>query len=121
MSLVLMAGRQELGDTDDPHNSWTFGETGEFFQYSYVGDHSCASGWTSIITHQELLKLGRSQHRPRFEDLLIAMESSKTARWPVDGFPFLFAGKILEAPSASVWTLKKGSKLTGLMVSSNAG
>lgn len=101
--------------TDSQVQCWL---QGEFFQYSYLGAHSTASGWTSIITLDDLQSLAHSPQNHSYEDLQRAMDRDDAAHWPLKGFPFLFAGRILEAASASVWSLKEGSTLTGLMISS---
>ena len=37
-------GRHELGEGDEPLNSWAFGEQGELFRYRLVGQHRVQSG-----------------------------------------------------------------------------
>ena len=93
---------------------------GEFFQYTYLGAHSTASGWTSIITLEDLRRLAQSRQKPSYDDLQRAMDGNDATQWPLKDFPFLFAGRIVESASASVWLLKDGPQLTGLMITSSS-
>jgi hypothetical protein len=42
--LRCLQGKQELGEADDPANSWSFGRDAEVFQYTFVGVHPTQSG-----------------------------------------------------------------------------
>ena len=44
---------------------------------------------------------------------------SADVRWPHPKLPFLFAGRMLEASSASVYCSKEGGQVTGLLLSSS--
>ena len=45
----LSAGRHQLGDADEPQNSYVFGEVAEIFEYTFVGPVSTGSGFVSLI------------------------------------------------------------------------
>lgn len=45
----LSAGRHQLGDADEPQNSYVFGEVAEIFEYDFVGPVSTGSGFVSLI------------------------------------------------------------------------
>ena len=46
---ALSAGRHQLGDADEPQNSYVFGEVAEIFEYDFVGPVSTGSGFVSLI------------------------------------------------------------------------
>lgn len=47
---ALSRGALELGDGDDPMNSWAFGRRGEIFEYRLVGVAATRSGYVGLIT-----------------------------------------------------------------------
>lgn len=115
----------ELGDADDPMNSWRFGESAELFSYSLVGMHPTMSGFTAILPRAALEALAKSSEvaQPGWDALCgVLRQGSPGGRVPLlpPGSPFLFAGTVLDAPSAAVYVLKRSGAVTGMLISSEA-
>lgn len=124
----LSDGQFQLGETDDPGNSWVFGEEGELFEQKLLGSHQVESGFTSIITAEAFDKLQQGADDSVRSKLPTWSEFTKivtgdNARWPYPQSQplFLFAGTMVESDMASVYrNPASGEAVTGLVISTNA-
>lgn len=55
----LSEGAFQLGEMDDPGNSWVFGVEGDLFEQKLLGSHKIVSGFTSIITAEAFHEMQR--------------------------------------------------------------
>uniref|UniRef100_A0A7S0REX9 3-hydroxyisobutyryl-CoA hydrolase n=1 Tax=Chlamydomonas leiostraca TaxID=1034604 RepID=A0A7S0REX9_9CHLO len=130
----LTEGVLELGDMDDPLNAWCWGDRGEIFQYTLAGTHTTRSGYSALIPRADLeallqqntTKKGHAAGAaPSWQAFVKALAQPDAATGGAGTGsdtirPFLFAGRIVESDLASVYVLKSGSDVTGVMVSSVA-
>ena len=120
----LSKGHQELEEADTPGNTWYFGRKGELFDYNFKGSFPVISGFASIIHGKEMQAFIDGQHKPdaawwTWEEF--TKHYREDMMFPQDGhFPVLFAGRILEASSASVFSLGHGSDIQGLQISGDS-
>jgi len=121
LARLIPQGRYELGEGDDPLNSWVFGQPAELFQHKLIGQHKTQSGYTSVIERRLLASIcsGQVHGLPSWLEAKILLDGRR--RLPCLRLPFLFAGLILESEAASVyqWFSQEGI-MQGLMVSSSA-
>lgn len=117
----------ELGDTDEPLNSWAFGQRREeVFLYRLVGQHRTQSGFTSIIPLDLLNSViqGRVSGLPSWGEVHGMMRASggrgAHLKAPSLKHPFLFAGRMVESDVASVYTLTEQNQVVGLLISSTS-
>ncbi|MEW5301655.1 MAG: hypothetical protein WDW36_004502 [Sanguina aurantia] len=115
-------GQLELDEMDEPMNSFVFGEKDELFRYRMVGEHATQSGWTSIISRQTVQGLSASGEAGRgLPSWQQFVEQAGNAKGPfLEIAPFLFVGRILEAPAAAVYVLEGKGVARGLLISSSA-
>ncbi|KAL0055462.1 hypothetical protein WJX82_000727 [Trebouxia sp. C0006] len=100
----LSVGQFQLGEMDDPGNSWVFGEEEAFDEMQRGADDNVRmklptwSDFTKIVTGDDL-----TWPHPQLQPL------------------FLFAGTIIESDTASVYRQPaSGASVTGLVISTNA-
>ncbi|KAK9823022.1 hypothetical protein WJX81_007936 [Elliptochloris bilobata] len=124
---ALSSGRHQLGDADEPQNSYVFGEAAEIFEYDFVGPVSTGSGFVSLIARGAYEDLRREQRdgSSRWPSWAAAArllrEGADALEWPRADLPFLFAGSILEADKVQVYVKNDGAKnVMGVMVASDA-
>lgn len=124
----LSEGQFQLGEMDDPGNSWVFGQEGELFEQKLLGSHKVTSGFTSIITAEAFDELQRgadaSIHMklPSWSDFT-KFATGHDVQWPHPQLQslFLFAGTMVESDMASVYqNPSSGESVTGLVISTNA-
>lgn len=120
----LSKGQQELEEADTPGNTWYFAKRGELFEYTFRGSFPVISGFASIIHSQEMQAFIDGQCKPN-PSWWTWEEFTKHYRedmlFPQGGhFPVLFAGRILEAASASVFSVGHGSDIQGLQISGDS-
>jgi len=124
----LSEGQFQLGEMDDPGNSWTFGEEGELFEQKLLGSHKVESGFTSIITAEAFDEMRRGADDslrlkiPSWSDFTKIVTGDDT-QWPHPHLQplFLFAGTMVESDMASVYrNPASGGSVTGLVISTNA-
>lgn len=124
----LSCGAFQLGDLDNPGNSWVFGEEGELFEQKLLGSHTVESGFTSIVTAEALSEIrtgfqGELQLKlPSWEQFKSIVHDDNT-QWPHPCLQpvFLFAGHMIESDTGSVYrTPASGSRMTGLTISTNS-
>ena len=124
----LSDGQFELGEMDDPGNSWVFGEEGELFEQKLLGSHKVESGFTSIITAEAFdnLQPGADDNvrlkLPAWSEFT-KIVTGDNVRWPYPQSQpvFLFAGTMVESDMASVYrNPASGDAVTGLVISTNA-
>lgn len=118
----LSKGEPELADHDEPGNEWYFGERAEIFDYKMLGEHPTKSGYTSLIYAHVLHSILKGEHPPAGQQLpsweqFLAFTSDTTC-WPHKKLPFLFAGRMVEASMAALYSLERGGRVVGLLVSS---
>ena len=111
----LSRAKLELGDQGDPSNSWIFGEVAELFDYKFAGSFAVPSGVAGVLTPESWedwkQKSQSSVNWGQFKAELV-----NGLNFPAATYPFLWAGAVLEAPSASIFTTKKAS---GILLSSD--
>ena len=124
----LSVGQFQLGETDDPGNSWVFGEEGELFEQKLLGSHKVNSGFTSIITAEAFDEMQRGaddnvrMKLPTWSDFT-KIVTGDDLTWPHPQLQplFLFAGTIIESDTANVYRQPaSGASVTGLVISTNA-
>mmetsp|Transcript_1027 Transcript_1027/g.2380 ORF Transcript_1027/g.2380 Transcript_1027/m.2380 type:complete len:215 (-) Transcript_1027:394-1038(-) len=129
LAAVARGGQLQLGDMDDPQNHWAFGdEAAEFFQYKFSGSHTVVSGWTCVVDAEVVAAALEVQTQPAgaswaaFQALTtgkdrLLREQAEAGGLPI---PLLFAGRLLDCPSASVFRLaQQGQRAHGLLVSND--
>mmetsp|Transcript_3429 Transcript_3429/g.6256 ORF Transcript_3429/g.6256 Transcript_3429/m.6256 type:complete len:219 (-) Transcript_3429:67-723(-) len=131
LSSVHRGGEMQLGDTDDPQSAWTFGDAAELFQYRFAGSHTVVSGWTCVVSSDVLRAVldgsqegreGAGGRWATFSQLTKGRDCLLHAEGVAGGLavPVLFAGRLLDCPSASVFKLSKAAQLPhGLLVSND--
>lgn len=124
----LSDGQFQLGDMDNPGNSWVFGEDGELFEQRLLGSHTIESGFTSIITAEAFNEI---QHGPKgaLQLKLPSWEQFKQivyhddVKWPHPQLQplIIFAGHMIESDTGSVYrNPASGSHLAGLTISTSS-
>lgn len=124
----LSEGIFQLGEMDDPGNSWVFGEEGELFEQKLLGSHSIESGYTSIVTAEAFDEMQRGAKDSLRLKLPPWAEFTKIltddyVEWPHPKLQplFLFAGTMVESNMASVYRNPASvASLKGLIISTNA-
>jgi len=122
---LLGTARMDLGDSDDPMSSWSFGQRAEIFQYSFAGTHTVVSGWTCLCESSVVqLAMDGQLSAPSWKDFerIYAEQGGTSVLQQAaqhSGFPILFAGRLLDCPSASVFKYVKDSCVTGLMITND--
>ena len=121
LSLELPRAKHELGDFDEPLNSWLVGASDEIFRYRMVGEHQVKSGFTSALplTLLRSISEGKVTGLPTWLEVEIRIKSAKGLRLPSVTVPFIFLGRIIESDTASVYTLGLKTKETGIMVTAS--
>ena len=124
----LSKGMFQLGEMDDPGNSWVFGEEGELFEHKLLGSHKIVSGYTSIITSEAFEKLQEGSNErlqlklPSWSEF-VRIITGEMVEWPHPKLQplFLFAGAMIESDVANVYRNPAcGSWLKGLVISTSA-
>ena len=123
----LAEGIFQLGEMDDPGNSWVFGEEGELFEHQLLGSHKIESGYTSIITAEAFDEMQRGANDalklklPTWSDF-VRIVTDDYVEWPHPQLQtlFLFAGTMVESDIASVYRNPASGILKGLVISTNA-
>lgn len=121
LSLELPRAKHELGDFDEPLNSWVVGESDEIFRYRLVGEHLVKSGFTSALplTLLQSISEGRVTGLPSWLEVENRIKSIKGLRLPSLTVPFLFLGRIIESDTASVYALGPKGQETGLLITAS--
>ncbi|EFJ45946.1 hypothetical protein VOLCADRAFT_121124 [Volvox carteri f. nagariensis] len=118
----LSKGVSELADMDEPGNAWYFGQRAEIFDYKLVGEFPTKSGFAAFIYREVLEKIrqGEATNKklPTWEEFLALTSDQVT--WPHRKTPFLFAGRMVEASMAALYTLEKDGRVTGVLISSES-
>ena len=124
----LSEGAFQLGEMDDPGNSWVFGEEGELFEQKLLGSHKIISGYTSIITSEAFDEMQRGAKEslqlklPSWSEFVKIVTGDSVA-WPSPKLQplFLFAGRMVESDVANVYrNPAAGSVVSGLVISTSA-
>ena len=111
----LARGTFDLGDADEPTNSYSFGKPAEFFQLRYVGKCQCQSGYVGIITADKLGKAGPAWDWEAFRRGI----DQETLVFPDEASGFLFAGPVVQSNSVSVFKHEEGGEVDGLLITSD--
>ncbi len=120
----LSAGKQELGEGDTPENSWYFAKRGDLFEYTFRGSFPILSGFASIVHENEIrgFLTGESEPNPAWwtwEEF--TRHYREDMPYPQGGhFPVLFAGRVVEAASASVFSIARDSSIEGIQISGDS-
>ncbi|GAX74467.1 hypothetical protein CEUSTIGMA_g1916.t1 [Chlamydomonas eustigma] len=121
LARLIPQGRYELGEGEDPMNSWVYGRPAELFQYKLIGQHMTQSGYTSVIEQKLLASIcsGQVTGLPSWLEAKMLIDGKR--RLPSLRLPFLFAGRILESEAAAVyqWSDQQGV-MQGILLSSEA-
>ncbi|DBB06426.1 TPA: hypothetical protein ACH3X1_011986 [Trebouxia sp. C0004] len=121
-------GQFQLGEMDEPGNSWVFGEEGELFEQKLLGSHKVNSGFTSVIAAEAFDAMQRGpddtvrMNLPTWSDFT-KIVTGDDITWPHPRLQplFLFAGTIVESDTASVYrNPASGASVTGLVISTHA-
>ena len=124
----LSEGTFQMGEMDDPGNSWVFGEEGELFEHKLLGSHKIASGYTSIITAEAFDEMQRGANEslqlklPSWSDF-VKIVNGDMVEWPNPKLQplFLFAGTMVQSDVANVYrNPASGPSLRGLVISTSA-
>lgn len=124
----LSQGQFELGDMDNPGNSWVFGQEGELFEQKLLGSHAIESGFTSIVSAEALDELqSDSQDAVRLKlptwEQFKQIVHDNDVTWPHPQLQplIIFAGHMIESDTGSVYqNPASGSNITGLTISTNS-
>jgi hypothetical protein len=121
LSLELPRAKHELGDFDEPLNSWLVGATDEIFRYRMVGEHQVKSGFTSALPLALLRSIseGKVTGLPTWLEVEIRIKSAKGLRLPSVTVPFVFLGRIIESDTASMYTLGLKTQETGIIITAS--
>lgn len=111
----IAQGTFELGEGDEPTNSYSFGKKAEFFEQTFSGKCFCKSGYVGIkladssetVSEKDWTKL-----RERIDKELISFPDAQSG--------LLFAGPIVQADSVSVYKIVEAGKVAGLTLSADA-
>lgn len=123
----LSQGTFQLGEMDDPGNSWVFGEEGELFEQKLLGSHKIDSGYTSIITAQAFDEMQRGAKKslqlklPSWSEF-VQLVTDDMVEWPNPKLQplFLFAGTMVQSDIANVYRQPaSGPSLRGLVISTS--
>ncbi len=112
----IAQGTFELGDADEPTNSYSFGERAELFQLKFVGKCRCQSGYVGLIAAESLK--GRRKAPWDWEGFRAGVDR-ETISFPHEASGFLFAGPIVHSDSVSVFKHEVGGKVAGLVITRN--
>lgn len=124
----LSNGMFQLGEMDDPGNSWVFGEEGELYEHKLLGSHKIDSGYTSIITAEAFDEMQQGSHEslqlklPSWSEF-VRIVTGDVVEWPHPRLQplFLFAGAMVQSDVANVYrNPASGALLKGLVISTNA-
>lgn len=125
LPVLAAGGKLTLGDMDDPMSFWTFGPPAEVFQLAFCGTHTVVSGWTCLCKTEDLEKAIRGDLVTiswKEFSRLAANEGGQRLINPVarhGGLPLLFAGRVLDCPSASVFKLDRRGAVEGLTIAND--
>ena len=115
---LLSQAAHVLGDFDDPMNAYVAGQRGEVFQYHFVGSHSSASGYASVLKEEVFEELQAGRRRVDIDwPTFIRMSQEEGIKYPHEGLPFLFAAPVLES-DVKVFVRKDKGQITGVMMAS---
>eukprot|EP00877_Chromochloris_zofingiensis_P015236 jgi/Chrzof1/9967/Cz04g22080.t1 len=118
---ALSQGHHELGDMDDPMNSWYFGKHADIFQYQFVGSHVTMAGYSSIIKSDHLKEIysGQKADLPSWEQFKKQFSKGKM-KFPCKNPPLLFAGYMVDTSEVAVYKLVEQQQIVGVMISSES-
>ncbi|KAK9825560.1 hypothetical protein WJX74_006261 [Apatococcus lobatus] len=120
----LSQGKQELGEGDVPENSWFFAKKGDLFEYTFRGSFPVVSGYASLVHSREIdsfLKDGLKPNAAWWTWDEFKRHFRDDMPFPQGGhFPVLFAGRIVEAASASLFSIGQGTTIQGLQISGDS-
>eukprot|EP01023_Acetabularia_acetabulum_P069200 TRINITY_DN9971_c0_g1_i1.p1 TRINITY_DN9971_c0_g1~~TRINITY_DN9971_c0_g1_i1.p1 ORF type:complete len:186 (-),score=19.90 TRINITY_DN9971_c0_g1_i1:127-684(-) len=111
-------GEFELGEFDDPMNSWYFGKKAEIFQYKFLGSHKVVSGWSGIICESVLQEWKKGKeviprlNLQQFNKHLDEIQNFQNT-------PLIFAGRVVDCSQASVYKLGSNGETSGIMIQSD--
>lgn len=124
----LSSGVFQLGEMDDPGNSWVFGEEGELYEHKLLGSHKTDSGYTSIITAEAFDEMQQGSNEsvqlklPSWSEF-VRIVTGDMVEWPHPRLQplFLFAGAMVQSDVANVYrNPASGALLKGLVISTSA-
>lgn len=109
----IAQGTFELGDADEPTNSYHFGKQAEVFDLIYCGKAQCKSGYVGVITKERL-----QQSNPSWTELKDKIDM-ETISFPDNQSGLEFAGPVVQADSISVYKYEEAGQIKGLVLSSD--
>ena len=110
----ISQGAFELGDADEPTNSYQFGKKAEIFELTYTGKAQCKSGYVGIKTI-ESIKGSTKLAWPDLKDRI----DKETVSYPDSVSGLLFAGPVIQADSISVYKLEEAGAVIGMVLTSD--
>ena len=111
----IAQGTFELGEGDEPSNSYSFGKKAEFFEQTFSGKCFCQSGYVGIKLAESKVDVSRkdwAKLRERIDKDSISFPDSESG--------LLFAGPVVQADSVSVYKVMESSKITGITLTADA-
>lgn len=114
--LSIAWGTFELGDADEPTNSYSFGKQAEFFRLKFVGKCRCQSGYVGLIPSERLRETGAELEWEGFREGV----DRETLGFPHEASGYLFAGPVVQSDSVSVFKHEEGGEIAGLLITSDA-
>jgi hypothetical protein len=112
----IAKGSFELGDADEPTNSYSFGKHAEFFKLKFVGKCQCQSGYVGLIASESM---GGARAALDWEAFREGVDQ-ETISFPNKDTGFLFAGPVVHSDSVSVFKFEEGGRVAGLLITSDA-
>ena len=110
----IASGTFELGEGDEPSNSYSFGKKAEFFEQTFSGKCFCQSGYVGI-------KLAKSPRNVREKDWTELREKidKEIISFPDAESGLLFAGPVVHADSVSIYKIMESGDITGLTLTAD--
>ena len=111
----IAEGIFELGEGDEPSNSYSFGKKAEFFEQIFSGRCQCRSGYVGVKLAEAIENVSENKWaalRERIDKELISFPDAESG--------LLFAGPVVQADSVSVYKSTESGIITGLTLSADA-
>lgn len=110
----LAQGTFELGEGDEPSNSYSFGQKAEFFQQTFSGKCLCQSGYVGIRlarSSRDVLQKDWTELREKIDREVVTFPDAESG--------LLFAGPVVHADSVSVYKVTESGDITGITLTAD--
>lgn len=101
----------ELGDSGDPANNWVFGPAAEVYEYKFAGSFACPSGVAGVLTPESWNAWKQDPKKESENWGKFKRQLEKGLEFPSPLYPFLWAGPVIEAATASIFASADGSRV----------